>query len=249
MIINMTTLASRQEHYINRTLESLFRSDGRDIPLNLILGSSDTSHVERYRNVATLVAWDEEAESQARLGNLRRNCNVNAIRALRYGDDDYCLCCEDDVIFAPNWFSQLMLTVAEIDRREYVLNLGQRGNQTPGKRYATHTQPHLCGAQGIFYPSKGLRNALAKYLQETIAASTNDDWVGKLGKGFAGLYNTTPLLVGHIGQVSCFQPPSPPGEPERGETSQAQHGETSSERDVVVDRGADHTAPPSGTNV
>ena len=55
MIINMTTVASRQKHYIDRTLESLFQSDGRDIPLNLILGSSDTSHVERYRNVATLV--------------------------------------------------------------------------------------------------------------------------------------------------------------------------------------------------
>ena len=88
MIINMTTVASRQKHYIDRTLESLFQSDGRDIPLNLILGSSDTSHVERYRNVATLVAWDEEAESQARQENLRHKCNVNAIRALRYGDDE-----------------------------------------------------------------------------------------------------------------------------------------------------------------
>ena len=163
MIINMTTVASRPKHYIDRTLESLFQSDGRDIPLNLILGSSDTSHVEQYRNVANVVAWDEEAESQARRGNLRRNCNVNAIRALRYGDDDYCLCCEDDVIFDANWFSQLMLTVAEIDRQEYVLNLGQRGDRSPGKRYATHTQRYLCGAQGIFYPSKRLRNAVAKY--------------------------------------------------------------------------------------
>src|SRR5947207_7161339 len=149
MIINMTTLASRQKHYIDRTLESFFQSDGRHIPLNLILGSSDTSHVERYGNVATLVAWDEEAESQARQGKLRHNCNVNAIRALRYGDNDYCLCCEDDVIFDANWLSQLMLTVAEIDRPEYVLNLGQRCDQPSGKRYATHTQPYLCGAQGI----------------------------------------------------------------------------------------------------
>ena len=205
MIINMTTVASRQKHYIDRTLESLFQSDGRDIPLNLILGSSDTSHVERYRNVATLVAWDEEAESQARQGKLRRNCNVNAIRALRYGDDDYCLCCEDDIIFDANWFSQLMLTVAEIDRKEYVLNLGQGCDQSPDKRYATHTQPYLCGAQGIFYPSKRLRNAIAKYVQENIAASMNDDLIGIFAKRFAALYNTTPVLVGHIGQVSCFQ--------------------------------------------
>ena len=249
MIINMTTVASRPKHYIDRTLESLFRSDGRDIPLNLILGSSDTSHVERYRNVATLVAWDEEAESQARQENLRRNCNVNAIRALKYGDDDYCLCCEDDVIFDPNWFSQLMLTVAEIGRQDYVLNLGQRSNQSPGKRYATHTQPYLCGAQGIFYPSKRLRNAVAKYVQENIAASTNDHLIGKFAKRFAALYNTTPVLVAHIGQVSCFQPPGLSGEPERGETSQVQHREVSSERTVVVDRRADRTAPPPVTNV
>lgn len=248
MIINMTTVARRQKHYIDRTLESLFKSDGRDIPLNLIIGSSDMSHVERYRNVATLVAWDEEAESQAREGHLRRNCNVNAIRALKYGDDDYCLCCEDDVIFDANWFSQLMLTVAEIDRQEYVLNLGQGSDQVPGKRYATHTKPFLCGAQGIFYPSKRIRTALAKYLQENVGAGLNDDLIGRFAKRFAALYNTTPVLVEHIGQVSCFPSASPPGEPEPGETSQAQPREMSSERNVVVDRRADHTAPPSVSN-
>ncbi len=211
MIINMTTVATRQKHYIARTLESLFRSDGRDIPLNLILGSSDTSHVEQYRNVATLVPWDAEAESQARTGNLRRNCNVNAIRALSYGDDEYCLCCEDDILFDPNWFSQLMLTIAEIDRQEYVLNLGQGGDREPGKRYATHTRRNLIGAQGIFYPSKRLRNAVAKYLQENIGASTNDDLVGKFAKRFVSLYNTTPPLIEHIGHVSCFHEFGPPG--------------------------------------
>ena len=247
MIVNMTTFAGRPKHYIDRTLDSLFHSDGRDIPLNLILGSSDTSHVEQYRNVATLVAWDAEAESQARQGNRRRNCNVNAIRALRYGDDDYCLCCEDDVIFDANWFSQLMLTVAEIDRQEYVLNLGQRSDQLPGKRYAKHTQRYLCGAQGIFYPTKRLRLAIAQYVQENIAASTNDDLIGIFAKRFAALYNTTPVLIAHIGYTSCFQPSS---KPQREETSDAQQGETtSSERGNVVDRPTDPKASQSATNV
>src|SRR5262249_37077906 len=159
----------------------------------------------------------------------RRNCNVNAIRALRYGDDDYCLCCEDDILFDANWFSQLMLTVAEIDGQDYVLNLGHGGDQTPGERYATHTKRFLCGAQGIFYPSKRLRNAIAKYLEENIAASTNDDLIGLFAKRFAALYNTTPVLVVHIGHASCFQPSGAPGEPERGETASPQHSETSSE--------------------
>lgn len=234
MIINMTTVASRPKHYIDRTLESLFRSDGRDIPLNLIVGSSDTSHVEQYRHVATVVAWDAEAESQARPGNLRRNCNVNAIRALMYGDDDHCLCCEDDILFEADWYSQLMLTVAEIDRRDYVLNLGQGGYASPGQRYATHTQPHLCGAQGIFYPSKRLRNAVGKYVRENIGSSTNDDLIGRFAKRFAALYNTTPTLIGHIGQVSCFHAPAAP-EPAR-EMSQAPPAAVQPEAKADVDR-------------
>lgn len=248
MIINMTTVASREKHYIDRTLESLFQSDGRDIPLNLIIGSSDTSHVEQYRNVANLVAWDAEAESQARRGGLRRNCNVNAIRALSYGDDEHCLCCEDDIVFDANWFSQLMLTVAEIDRRDYVLNLGQGGDRSPGKRYVTHSQPYLCGAQGIFYPNKRIRIAVAKYVQENIAGGMNDDLIGKFAKRFAALYNTTPTLIGHIGQVSCFHSPAPAGEAKRQEASQAQ-SEKSSEPNFAADQRAEHSASPSVTKV
>ena len=204
MIINMTTLASRKKHYIEQTLESLSQSDGRDIPLNLIVGSSDTSHIEQYRKVANIVAWDQAAQWQERQGQLRHNCNVNAVRALRYGDDDYCLCCEDDIIFDKHWFSQLMLTVAEIDRKEYVLNLGQECDQPTDKLYATHTQPYLCGAQGIFYPSKPLRNAVAEYLMQSIRTGTSDMLIGKYAKDYAALYNTTPVLVEHIGAVSCF---------------------------------------------
>jgi hypothetical protein len=55
MIINMTTFAGRQKHYIDQTPESLSQSDGRDLPLNLILGSYDTSHVEKYRGAANIV--------------------------------------------------------------------------------------------------------------------------------------------------------------------------------------------------
>ena len=204
MIINMTTFAVRKKHYIDQTLESLFQSDGRDIPLNLIVGSSDTSHIERYRKVANIVPWDQAAQSQEIEGRLRRNCTINAIRALRYGDDDHCLCCEDDIIFDKNWFSRLMLTIAEIDRKDYVLNLGQQHDQSPDKRYATHTQPALCGAQGIFYPNKPLRDAVADYVQKKMKSGMNDILIGNYAKLYASLYNTTPPLIEHIGQVSCF---------------------------------------------
>ena len=206
MIVNMTTIASRQEHYIDRTLESLSRSDGRDIPVNLILGSHDTSHVERYKHVVNIVPWDRDAESRAREGRMRHNCNVNALRALKYGMDDHCLCCEDDILFEKDWLSQLMLTIAEIPGNEYALNLGHRRDQTPGKRYAIHTRPQLCGAQAIFYPTKPFRNRVAEYLEHNITKSTNDHLVGKYTKQHAALYSTNPVLVEHIGAVSCFHP-------------------------------------------
>jgi hypothetical protein len=210
MIINMTTIALRKKHYIDETLESLLRSDGRHIPVNLILGSSDTSHVETYRKRLNLVLWDEEAEAQARAGKMRHNCNVNAIRALKYGDSDHCLCCEDDITFDENWFSQLSMTIAEIGDTDYVLNLGQGRDQSPDTRYATHAQPHLCGAQAIFYPSKALRSAVAAYLEANIAKATNDTLIGRYAKQYASLYNATPVLVRHIGHVSSFHQPTPP---------------------------------------
>jgi len=209
MIINMTTIAVRQKMYIDRTLESLLRSDGAHLPVNLILGSSDTSHVEKYRGRFNIVVWDADAEAQARAGRMRHNCNVNAIRSLRYGDDEYCLCCEDDINFVENWYTQLRLTIAEIEDEDYVLNLGHGHDQSPDKRYATHTQQHLCGAQGIFYPSKALRDVVATYLEANIYASTNDDLVGMYAKQHAALYNTTPPLVHHIGQTSSFTQPKP----------------------------------------
>ena len=204
MIINMTTFAGRRTHYIHQTLESLFESDGRDIPLNLIMGSRDTGHIERYRKVANIVLWDQAAQSQAREGNLRYNCNLNAIRALNYGDDDHCLCCEDDITFNQQWFSQLMLTIAEIDRKEYVLNLGQRRDYSPDKRYVIFTRPDLTGAQAIFYPGKTVRYAVAEYARQNIKRATIDNLIGEYAKQYAVLYSTSPALIVHIGQVSSF---------------------------------------------
>lgn len=202
MIINMTTIACRKTHYIDRTLESLFGSDGRDVPVNLILGSFDTSHVEQYRNTLNIVPWDQEAESQV---TGRHGFNVNVIRSLRYGSDDNCLCCEDDIGFAKDWLTQLMLTIAEIPDSEYVLSLGQRRDQSPDKRYATHTGRFLCGSQAIFYPSKPCRSRVADYVEHNINKGMADALIGRYAKQNAALYNTTPVLVEHIGQSSSLR--------------------------------------------
>jgi hypothetical protein len=204
MIINMTTISKRKVHYIDRTLESLFRSDGRDLPVNLIVGSFDSSYLDKYQNMVHLVPWDQAAQWFSREGRPRHNCNVNAIRALKHGDDDYCLTCEDDIVFATDWYNQLLETIAEIESRDYVLNLGQECDQSVDKRYALHTQPYLCGAQGIFYPSKVLRNRIASYLENNMHRGMNDALVGQYAKRYSALYNTTPPLVAHIGEVSSF---------------------------------------------
>jgi hypothetical protein len=205
VIINMTTIASRQTHYIDRTLESLFQSDGRDVAVNLILGSFDTSHVEKYRGVANIVPWDDHAQSRACEDNPRRNCTLNAIRALEYGEDEQCLCCEDDIEFDPNWLSQLLATVDEIPDDEYVLNLAHGKGNPVGTRYAVFAQSYLCGAQGLFYPTKRLRERVALYVELKKAKGMNDKLVGDYAMNKAALYNTIPRLVTHIGQVSAIR--------------------------------------------
>ena len=209
MIINLITFAVRQIHYIDQTMESLAQSDGRDLPINLIVGSYDTSHIEKYRGVANIVPWDQASEWQSRPGNPRHNCNVNEIRALRYGDDDQCVVCEDDIIFEKDWLSQLKATIEQIDHKDYVLNLGQDGDQSPDKRFGEHTASYLCGTQAIFYPTKELRTAVADYSMENIRSATIDQLIGRWAKKYSKLYNTTPVLVAHVGTVSCFHAPPP----------------------------------------
>ncbi len=200
----MTTLAGRKTPYLDQTLESLFHSDGRDLALNLIVGSFDLSGVEKYRQRANIVAWDWDAQAQTEGTTMRRRCTINAVRALNYGEDDHCLCCEDDILFDQTWFNQLMLTVAEIERKDYVLNLGQNCGQSPDKRYAIHERRNLVGAQAIFYPSKEVRKAVAEYVRQNLTKGTNDHLIGKYANRHSALYNTTPVLVEHIGEVSCF---------------------------------------------
>src|SRR5262249_51030595 len=103
MQINMTTFAGRTRHYLHETLQSLFSSDWPETnqPVNLILGSADESHVREYAEHPSvrIIPWDGETRDSMRL-----NCTLNKIRALRCGDGESTLICEDDILFPPNWF-------------------------------------------------------------------------------------------------------------------------------------------------
>src|SRR5690242_5796329 len=122
MQINMTTFAGRTRHYLQETLQSLFSSDWREtnLPVHLIMGSADESYLREYAGhpLIRVVPWDVETN-----GILRWNCTLNKIRALRWGDDEPTLICEDDLQFPSNWFSALKQATAEMGDEEYILSL------------------------------------------------------------------------------------------------------------------------------
>lgn len=210
MQINMTTFAARKQQYIHETLQSLFESDwrGSNIPVNLIVGSDDATHLQPYVEHPSIriVPWDA-----VQLPDLRRNCTVNKIRALHFGEDDQTLICEDDIRFLPAWLSSLQLAAAELDDAEYVLSLFagipdiERASFVEGKSWTKHypTSP-LQGAQALYYPTKAIRTKVAAYLTEHFSRSSGDHLIGRYARTQAALYITKEILVDHIGAISCF---------------------------------------------
>jgi hypothetical protein len=210
MQINMTTFAGRARHYIHETLQSLFSSDWREtnLPVNLIMGSADESHVREYaaHPSARIVPWDVETNRRLRL-----NCTLNKIRALRWGDEGATLICEDDILFPPNWFSALKLVTAEMGDEEYILSLFaakpdlEKARLVTGKRLVKRYPTYILqGAQALFYPTKALRNKVADFLQENLTRSQGDELIGRYARAHGALYATKEVLVENIGGISCF---------------------------------------------
>jgi hypothetical protein len=211
MQINMTTFAGRRHHYIQQTLQSLFSSNGQGthLTVNLIVGSEDESHLQEYaaQPAVRIISWDMETNS-----NLRWNCTLNKIRALRYGDDQPTLVCEDDILFKPHWLATLAAAMARLGDEEYIMSLytdptgiegapAVRGTRLV-KRYPTFD---LVGAQALFYPTKALRSKVADYLQKNLVRATGDNLIGQYARAHAELYATADPLVENIGWISCFQ--------------------------------------------
>lgn len=210
MQVNITTFAARKELYVGQTIESLLESDWGELgaPVNLILGSEDDSHVRRYagHSQVHLVPWDEKTNP-----SLRLNCTLNKIRALKYGEDETTVICEDDVRFPFDWFASLQAAAAELEGEEYVLSLFtapdllEKAEPVAGKslvrQYPIET---LQGAQAIFYPQKSVREQVALFLRRNFTQGCGDDLIGRWARRYSNLYATRDPLVDNIGQVSCF---------------------------------------------
>ena len=210
MQINMITFAGRTRHYIHETLQSLFASDWREtnLPVNLIMGSADESHLREYAGhpLIRIIPWDVETNAI-----LRWNCTLNKIRALRWGDDEPTLICEDDIQFPPNWFSALKQATAEMGDEEYILSLCaakphlEKARLLAGKRWVKRYPTYvLQGAQALFYPTKALRNKIADFLQENLTRCNGDELIGRYARAHAALYATKDVLVENVGFISCF---------------------------------------------
>lgn len=210
MQINMTTFAVRKKHYIHDTLKSLFDSDWVDSggTLNLMLGSEDDSHVRQYADHPSIriVPWDVETNP-----SLRQNCTLNKIRALRYGEEEVMLFCEDDIHFECDWLTLLREAMAELPEPRYVLSLFAARHllakssfidgKTWIKEYPTSA---LQGAQGVLFPSRAVRLEASNFLKKNIARGCGDDLMGRYARQYAALYATREPLVNHVGAVSCF---------------------------------------------
>ena len=210
MQINMTTFAGRKHHYIHRSLESLFASDWPDtnLPVNLVIGSEDESHVHEYEGhpAVRIVPWDMETTPSMRL-----NCTLNKVRALRYGDDDATVTCEDDILFPRNWFSALTAATAEMGDEEYIMSLCVSRLSLENVRFVKgkclvkqYPGYKLQGAQALFYPAKALRYKVADYLLNNLRRASGDNIIGHYARAYAALYATKEPLVEDIGQISCF---------------------------------------------
>jgi hypothetical protein len=215
MQINMTTFAGRAVTYVHDTLRSLFSSDWQDakMPVNLIVGSEDDSHVREYAShpFVRIVPWDMKASAY-----LRWNCTLNKIRALRYGDDETTLVCEDDISFAPDWLSALTRATGELANEEYVLSLFAAtpdlekaplaSGKTLVKDYPTRV---LQGAQSVYYPTRAIRYKVATYLKHNLTRACGDELIGRCAREHATLYATKEILVNHVGSISCFHRDAP----------------------------------------
>jgi hypothetical protein len=152
------------------------------------------------------VSWDAETNS-----NLRWNCTLNKIRALRHGEDGPTLVCEDDIIFPPRWLSELQRAVAEIEDDRYVLSLHaaqdllKSAALLPGKQWVKeYPTPALQGAQALYYPNRETRLAVAEYLRANLTEACGDDLIGRYARSYAQLYATKDPVVRNVGAISCF---------------------------------------------
>lgn len=209
MIINIITINRPEtrhaaKNYIDNTLKFLTESDWNEtnIPVNLLVGSTNEAYLEPYRDRFNIVPWDQESKK------LTRDFDVNYLRSLKYQPDDDLLLCEDDVRLSKSWYKKLTAAIQEIPQKRYVMSLYSPTDfghkvYNRGKYYRSYAADRFYGTQSIYYPAhirKEAANFLEKHMKGTEWPKPADVILNSFFRNNDFLYLTNPTLVQHIGK-------------------------------------------------
>lgn len=225
----------RQEDYLNQTIRSLEESKffefPRDVPLRLVAGCPDTSHLDSYKEQPTKFVIDplgphEASEIGFDLLDKKPRCAFGHYRAMRSllsveSKWDVALICEDDVRFARGWRAYLDRLIPEIRQKygdRWMLTLyridhpHQKGTAEELKKGSRYFEPDksllFCGTQAVVYPQETLKLMPQCLLEGCIRKFVEpvDITLGEFAKkqGIAILVSV-PSLVQHIGNITTGQ--------------------------------------------
>lgn len=224
MIISYTILTTpRKEPYLERTISSLqksgFFNERECLPLNLVAGSPEPEHLDRYRRDKRFIVHDmtkDEAD------NLLFHVAGIALRATwghrrclhswrtNEGAEAVCIM-EDDVSVTSNFAKKVYETAIEVRKRfgiKWVLSLYTPHSRSPmeamraGKKWVFVGSDGYYGAQGIVYPNR-VRDEYIAYLADHTINLPHDlampEVMKKLG---IPILASAPCLVQHMGSIT-----------------------------------------------
>lgn len=224
----------RPEEYFKQTISSLedsgFFRFRRDLPLRLVAGWPDTSHIDRLRTKTTKFSIDDLSEAEMQefaFEGLHRKqrCAYGHFRAMRsllsVPGWDVGLICEDDVQFSKGWRAYLDRIIPEIRKKHgerWMLSLyridhahqkGALAAFEEGKRwYEPDKAVPFWGTQAIVYPRETMERMPWSLLEKCMKRfdAPVDITLGFWAKewGIAVLVSA-PSLVQHIGGTTTGQ--------------------------------------------
>jgi hypothetical protein len=165
------TTVSRKGNYIHELLASL----PSDLEVRLVVGSSDSDYLARYRGNPLIHVLEPSPEEWRRVcdRDIWARATWNHWRSLSSRptspDHEGRLIFEDDVVLAKGWQPRLFDTIDKIRTRfgpEYVLALYcpyKLRPEEPIRQYAPYAVEGFYGAQALYYP-EALRVKLAEYV-------------------------------------------------------------------------------------
>lgn len=212
----------RQEPYLENTIRSLdstgFFDSGANLPLRLVCGSPDSSHLNAYRNDSRFqiheMSQEEADQRMFNIAGVALRATWGHHRCLHHEranpDADAILVMEDDIKFAQGWLLHLKVAVSEIVNRHgrrWLLSLYAPHFKEPleayrdGKKWLPRDYKGFYGAQAILYPL-GVRDSYLAYLAGHPVNLPHDLALPDVMKALGiPIFTTAPCLVQHMGAV------------------------------------------------